>query len=279
MRIGARFAFIEVFAVSVTFGQQSALTVPSAAPTTQTVYYAGPGVIRPELAPLTLSDPATGHCKHFNGSLVLSAVIDAYGAPHEIYFLKPTGDDLDKIAIRLLEKERFKPGTRDGIPAATIVAIELNMKGCMEKSKDQAGQTVYALALRSLPTEKIDLQQPPYEGATLEINGASSPPSSGGDANLSKVGGNISAPKPIKSPSANYSDEARRAKIMGVCVVSLIVDANGMPQHPKIIRSLEESLDEEAIRAIERWRFKPAMKNGSTPVPVAITVEMDFHLY
>jgi outer membrane biosynthesis protein TonB len=38
-------------------------------------------------------------------------------------------------------------------------------------------------------------------------------------------------------------------------------------------------LDEKAIAAIKQFRFRPAMKDGKTAVPVALTVEINFRLY
>jgi outer membrane biosynthesis protein TonB len=38
-------------------------------------------------------------------------------------------------------------------------------------------------------------------------------------------------------------------------------------------------LDEKAIEAVMKYRFKPAMRDGKTPVPVLVTVAVDFHLY
>jgi periplasmic protein TonB len=37
-------------------------------------------------------------------------------------------------------------------------------------------------------------------------------------------------------------------------------------------------LDEKAMEAVGRWRFKPATLNGQ-PVATRIMVEVDFHLY
>jgi protein TonB len=37
-------------------------------------------------------------------------------------------------------------------------------------------------------------------------------------------------------------------------------------------------LDEKAIEAVNQYRFKPAMKDGE-PVPVRITVEVNFRLF
>ena len=94
-----------------------------------------------------------------------------------------------------------------------------------------------------------------------------------------QVGGGISKPILIHEEEAEFSDEARRAKYQGVCLISLIVDAQGNPQNIHVIRTLGMGLDEKAIEAVRKYKFKPALKDGKTPVPVIITVEVDFHLY
>ena len=33
------------------------------------------------------------------------------------------------------------------------------------------------------------------------------------------------------------------------------------------------------MEAVRKYKFKPAMKDGKTPVPVMITVEVNFRLY
>jgi len=106
-------------------------------------------------------------------------------------------------------------------------------------------------------------------------------PGTGGNAGggLFRIGGGVSAPVPIVSPEAEFSDEARRAKYQGVCLVSLIVDAQGNPQNPRVIRALGMGLDEKALEAVRKYKFKPAMKDGKTPVPVMITIEVNFRLY
>jgi protein TonB len=96
---------------------------------------------------------------------------------------------------------------------------------------------------------------------------------------LYRVGGNVSQPVPLNSVEAEFSDEARRAKYQGVCLISVIVDAQGNPQNPKVVRALGMGLDEKAMEAVRKYKFKPAMKDGKTPVPVMITVEVNFRLY
>jgi TonB family protein len=96
---------------------------------------------------------------------------------------------------------------------------------------------------------------------------------------LERVGGRISAPVPINSVEAEFSDEARRAKYQGVVLVAVIVDTMGNPQNPRVVRSLGMGLDEKAIEAVHKYRFRPALRDHKTPVAVEINVEVDFHLY
>jgi TonB family protein len=112
-------------------------------------------------------------------------------------------------------------------------------------------------------------------------NGNGYGPGEGGNTGggLERVGGRVSAPVALNSVEAEFSDEARRAKYQGVCLISLIVDAQGNPQNPRVVRALGMGLDEKALEAVRKYKFKPAMRDGKTPVPVMITVEVNFRLY
>jgi TonB family protein len=107
-------------------------------------------------------------------------------------------------------------------------------------------------------------------------------PGEGGNVGggLRRVGDGVSPPKPIFEPEAEFSDEARRAKYEGTVVVELIVDANGNPQNVHTVRTLGMGLDEKAIEAVQKYKFKPAVdqKTGK-PVPVLVSVEVRFRLY
>jgi protein TonB len=93
-----------------------------------------------------------------------------------------------------------------------------------------------------------------------------------------RVGGGVSAPRPISTPDPEYSEEARKAKYQGTCVLWLIVGPDGRPRDMRVARSLGLGLDEKAIEAVKNWRFEPAMKDGK-PVAVQINVEVSFRLY
>jgi periplasmic protein TonB len=111
-------------------------------------------------------------------------------------------------------------------------------------------------------------------------NGSGLGPGSGGNygGGLRRVGGGVSQPIPIYTPDPEFSEEARKAKFMGVVTVELIVDAQGRPQNVSLLRGVGMGLDEKAIEAVKQYKFKPAMENGK-PVPVKMDVEVNFQIF
>lgn len=85
-------------------------------------------------------------------------------------------------------------------------------------------------------------------------------------------------PIPIYSPNAEYSDQARRAKISGWVQLSLTVGIDGRPHDIVIAKSLGYGLDENAIVAVEQWKFDPATEDGK-PIPARITIDLRFRVY
>jgi TonB family protein len=278
------FAFAALLCVGFAAGQQAAPPTPPSAADSQSgamaVYYAGPGVTAPSLLPITFTDVvASGQCKKLDGTAELSAFVDAQGIPRYVFLLQPIGNNLDKVAIYIADADRFNPGTRNGQPAAVAATIKASIQSCIEEKNDEHGQKIHFLQLRSMPQQQVDLQRSASKDASIVLDGPTPAPTDNSTLVPYKVGGRVSAPILLKSGEVEYSDYARKQKISGVCIVSLIVDASGMPQNVHLVKSLESGLDQNAINAVSQYRFKPAMKNGTTPVPVQITVTVDFRLY
>jgi protein TonB len=87
----------------------------------------------------------------------------------------------------------------------------------------------------------------------------------------------LSAPRPISSSPPTYSEEARKAKVEGDCIVSLVVDEKGNLTNLHVVSGLGMGLDEKAIEAIKKWKFEPAFRDGK-PVAAKLTVQVSFHL-
>lgn len=109
-------------------------------------------------------------------------------------------------------------------------------------------------------------------------NGLGAGEDGGYGGGVMRVGHGVSPPELIYSVDPEFSDEARRMKYQGVCIVELIVDEQGHPQNVHVVRWLGMGLDQKAAQAVEQYRFKPAYFRGR-PVPVYIDVAVTFRIY
>ena len=92
-----------------------------------------------------------------------------------------------------------------------------------------------------------------------------------------RIGGGVSAPQLVFKVEPEYSEEARKAKFQGTVVLYVVVDEKGYPRDLKVVRPLGLGLDQKAIEAVQKWRFKPGLKDGKA-VPVAAQIEVNFRL-
>jgi TonB family protein len=81
----------------------------------------------------------------------------------------------------------------------------------------------------------------------------------------------------VSKVEPEYSEEARQAKYSGSVLLSVVVDENGVPQNIKVVRPLGMGLDQKAIEAVMKWRFRPGMKGGKA-VPVMAQIEVSFRI-
>jgi len=231
------------------------------------------------LYPLNVTNISAGKCKKkVDGKVVFSVLVDETGMPRNIMFLQPRGWELDKLALQIVVADRFKPGTLDGIPVVVGQSVVLDLQTCVDEKKDNAGNKIDQLRLRSQPVQNLSALPKPLEEAVLTPIGLSLEDIYIAASPYYRIGGEVSAPVVLYSPEAEFTDEARRANYDGVCLITLIVDIYGIPQNVRIVKPLGYGLSEKAIEAVSRYRFKPAMKNGE-PVPVMVNVEVNFRLY
>jgi len=67
------------------------------------------------------------------------------------------------------------------------------------------------------------------------------------------------------------------AKYQGTAVISVTIDPEGKAQNMRVVRGLGLGLDDQAMKAISQWVFKPGTQNGQA-VPVMATIEVNFRL-
>jgi len=89
--------------------------------------------------------------------------------------------------------------------------------------------------------------------------------------------GAITEPVLLWKIEPEYTDEARRARVQGAVVLHIEVDTRGQAQNITVRQGLGLGLDERAIEAVRRWRFRPGYCNGKPSVTAAL-VQVNFRL-
>lgn len=97
---------------------------------------------------------------------------------------------------------------------------------------------------------------------------------SGGPFSSGKNG--VGYPSCVYCPDPAYTEEARKAKFHGSVVLQLIVGPDGLPTNIQILKTPGLGLDEKAIEAVRKWRFKPALGPQGKPVAVVIPIQITF---
>jgi TonB family protein len=92
-----------------------------------------------------------------------------------------------------------------------------------------------------------------------------------------RAGGGVSAPTLLSKVEPEYSEEARKAKYQGVVLLYVEVDPSGRAINIRVLHSLGLGLDEKAMEAVRKWRFKPGVRDGR-PVTVQAQIEVNFRL-
>ena len=70
-------------------------------------------------------------------------------------------------------------------------------------------------------------------------------------------------PSRLSGLEPGYSEEARVAKWQGAVLLQVVIDESGVPQDIQVVRPLGLGLDQKAIEAVQKWRFKPGTRTGS----------------
>jgi TonB family protein len=81
----------------------------------------------------------------------------------------------------------------------------------------------------------------------------------------------LSKPRPV------YTEEARKMRVQGEVVLSVVFEASGKLRVLGVVRGLGYGLDEAARNAAEQIRFRPAQRDGQ-PVDFAATLRVVFEL-
>ena len=220
-------------------------------PASDGAFTVGPGVVAPIiLERATIVYPTDAAPGAIEGDCVLSMIVGEDGTASNIQVVRSHGASFDAAAIAAIRQSKFDPGTVNGKPVSVRMFARTRFFADMRP-------TYPRIMVRFGPPSGMPLQG--LRGPMMNQRGDT-------------------PPRAISTSEPEFSDEARKNKIQGVVIVSVLVTEEGNPIDPQIIHSLDPGLDEKAIECALRYRFRPAMHEG-TPIAARITIEMNFRFY
>ena len=89
--------------------------------------------------------------------------------------------------------------------------------------------------------------------------------------------GGLTSAAVLYSVEPEYTDEARKARLQGVVAVVVEIDEAGRARNANVRSGLGLGLDERAVAAVMKWRFRPYRRDG-VPVAGLALIEVHFRL-
>lgn len=117
----------------------------------------------------------------------------------------------------------------------------------------------------------------PFEPYDAERPQLAAPAGSGSPQVRAGVNG-VGIPSCIHCPAPQYSNAARKAKFFGTVVLDVTVSEDGRATDVHVLKGVPFGLNEQSIRAVNEWTFRPASSDG-VPAAVHVPIEMTFRLY
>ena len=78
-----------------------------------------------------------------------------------------------------------------------------------------------------------------------------------------RAGGEVVPPKLLSGPEPTYDPKSRNRQSSGTVVVQFKIATDGSTKDFHVVQSLNPELDQQAIKALERWKFSPQCKAAS----------------
>ncbi len=87
--------------------------------------------------------------------------------------------------------------------------------------------------------------------------------------------GRLSAPVPLRKVDPKYPQLAIKQRIDGEVILYAIIRKDGTVDSIQIVRGIDPQLNQNAMEALSRWQFRPAMREGQ-PVELEAVIHIPF---
>jgi periplasmic protein TonB len=96
-------------------------------------------------------------------------------------------------------------------------------------------------------------------------------------AGLHAADGATEPPVPVRTVPPTVPRDFASGGAAGLVTVSLMIDEKGNVTETSVVKSTHKELEDPAMDAVKKWRFKPAKKDG-TPVSVRVSIPIKFEV-
>jgi len=191
------------------------------------------------------------------GRVVVQFVVQADGYVGDVEVVRSVHPSLDNEAIRVIKAlPRFTPGHHEGKPVNVWYILPVQFK--LPEEEPEIHTT----------DELADNTTTSTSGRTVYRSVEQMPQFPGGEAGIMK----------FLRQNIIYPKQAADNNVQGRVVVQFVVQADGSIGEVKVVRSIDQELDNEAVRVIKTLpRFTPG-REGGKPVDVWYTLPVQFKL-
>ena len=91
-----------------------------------------------------------------------------------------------------------------------------------------------------------------------------------------ELGPGVTPPRVTKQVNPKYSESSRGVRVTGLITIEVVVSSQGLPKNPRVIRGIDDEVDQAAVDALKQCRFAPARKDNKA-IAVRVVIEIDFH--
>jgi len=232
------------------------------------VYEVGGEVIPPKL--LHCTEPAYSAQPqkfHISDDSTLSLVVYTDGKPEDIVPVSKIGLGLDENAVTAVKDWRFQPAILNDQPVSTRIQLIVSFHYC-ENPTDceiQLAEREALAKLKAFQTGGSSSKSDSGPRRLVETDGVYEEQGSTGT-----IAG-FTFPKMVHHGSFKLTKAARKAKLRGFCILSLVVDAKGTTEDVQVVKPVGMGMDENAVAMLQQSRFKPATLNGE---PIALRTDL-----
>lgn len=176
----------------------------------------------------------------------------------------PTVEGLETTSGSIAALDTLPPAVVSGVPLTPNRARTISpTSASISTARRRATVASPDAATGSGPTQATPAQTAPTQRAPEVVD----------------VGNGVSMPVLLIKVDPTYTDEALAARIEGEVWLAGVVEPNGTLSNITVSKSLDavHGLDDAAVAAAKKWRFKPGLRNGA-PVRARVQLLLEFRL-